>query len=56
MIEQSFLRLSLGIALKLFPYLILTLGLKLLIWMFEASTWWPEINNPGIIIGVIGFG
>ena len=56
MTEQSFLKLFFGITSKLFPYLILTLGLKLLIWMFESTNWWPEINNPGIIIGVIGFG
>ena len=54
--EQTFLKLFLGISKKLFPYLILTLGLKLVIWTLESQTWWPEINNPGIIIGVIGFG
>tara|TARA_B100002051_G_scaffold204916_1_gene195293 strand:- start:381 stop:1088 length:708 start_codon:yes stop_codon:yes gene_type:complete len=56
MVEQSFLKLFWGICLKLLPYVLVALGLKLLIWTFESFSWWPEINNPGIIIGVIGFG
>ena len=44
------------IAKKILPYLIPTLGLKLIVWFCERETWWPNIENPGIIIGVIGFG
>ncbi len=56
MSDQNVIRLGWGITKKLLPYLALTLGLKFLIWFCESTAWWPEINNPGIIIGVIGFG
>ena len=38
---------------KILPYLIPTLGLKLIVWFCERESWWPNIGNPGIIIGVI---
>ncbi|MBD21152.1 MAG: hypothetical protein CMM37_08955 [Rhodospirillaceae bacterium] len=49
-------KIILNIISKLYPYVLLSLSLKMLIWFFESASWWPKINNPGIIIGVIGFG
>ena len=50
------LKMLKAIVLKLLPYLLSAFCLKLIIWMLESTEWWPKFNNPGIIMGVIGFG
>jgi len=54
--NQKTFKISLNILIKLKPYLLLSLAFKVLAWFFETASWWPAISNPGIIIGVIGFG
>ena len=41
---------------KLLPYMLFAIGFKCLVWVFENTDWWPQIENPGIILGVVGFG
>jgi hypothetical protein len=48
MVKSNFFKLS--------RYLFLALTLKFIIWICETTDWWPRIDNPGIIIGVVGFG
>ena len=45
-----------GILKKLLPYILVTFIMKLIIYFCETKDWWPTIENPGIILGVIGFG
>jgi len=45
-----------GILKKLLPYILVTFIMKLIIYFCETAEWWPTIENPGIILGVIGFG
>ena len=45
-----------GILKKLLPYILVTFIMKLVIYFCETTEWWPTIENPGIILGVIGFG
>ena len=46
----------LGILKKLLPYILVTFIMKLIIYSCETMEWWPTVKNPGIILGVIGFG